>query len=33
MIEVESLVKIKNMLLLDAAQNKYKVDSASIPTI
>ena len=33
MVKAESLVKIKNMILLDAAQNQYKVDSASIPTI
>lgn len=33
MIKAESLVKIKNMLLVHAAHNQYKVDSASIFTI
>ena len=33
MIVIESLVKAKNMLLLDAAHNQYKTDFASIPTI
>ena len=33
MVETESLGKAKNMLLVDAAQNQYKVDFASILTI
>lgn len=33
MMVIESLPKAKNMLLVHAAQNQYKVDFASILTI